>query len=204
MSDQYGSDAIRYFFTREISFGLDGSFTAESMQKRYNAELSNDYGNLVSRTIAMIGKYREGIIPPATSGDPGLKKQWLMSRENAINAIKNWDYAGCLISIWEFINMANKYIEDSRPWELAKGSGKDDAEKLDNVLYSLAESIRLATILVFPFMPDSCAKVYTQLGIEINPEDIILEEHGCWGFFKGSAKTGAREILFPRIESDKD
>jgi len=204
MSEQYGSDAIRYFFTREISFGLDGSFTAESMQKRYNAELSNDYGNLVSRTIAMIGKYREGIIPPATSGDPGLKKQWLMSRENAINAIKNWDYAGCLISIWEFINMANKYIEDSRPWELAKGSGKDDAEKLDNVLYSLAESIRLATILVFPFMPDSCAKVYTQLGIEINPEDIILEEHGCWGFFKGSAKTGAREILFPRIESDKD
>ncbi|MBN1299503.1 MAG: class I tRNA ligase family protein, partial [Actinobacteria bacterium] len=203
MSDEYGTDAIRYFFTREISFGIDGSFTAQSMQKRYNAELSNDYGNLVSRTLAMIGKYRNGVIPGATSGDESLKVNWLKTKKAAVESIKRWDYTNCLISIWDFINMTNKYIEDSKPWELAKYNSKSDADKLDNILYSLAESIRLATILVMPFMPKVSEKIFSQLGIEINPDDIFLEKWGNWGEFKGNTKTGHREILFPRIEDEK-
>lgn len=203
MSDEYGVDAIRYFFTREISFGLDGSFTEESMQKRYNAELSNDYGNLVSRTLAMIDKYRNGIVPLRTDGDEKLKAQWERTKKSAVDAISRWIYAECLINIWEFVNMANKYIEDSRPWEVAKSSADTDIKKLDNILYSLAESIRLSTILVFPFMPSISQKIFGQLGIEKSLEGILLKDYGQWGVFEGGTKTGKREILFPRIEIAK-
>ncbi len=203
MAEDYGVDAIRYFFTREISFGLDGSFTADAMQKRYNAELSNDYGNLVSRTLAMLDKYRNGIIPSKTEGDAGLRQKWEKTRGGAIKAILNFNYTDCLIYIWEFINMANKYIEDSKPWELAKSAEEAEAKKLDNILYSLAESIRLSTLLTSPFMPAMSRKVFRQIGIDLNPDEAILDEYGNWGDFAGNTRTGVREILFPRIENEK-
>jgi len=200
MAEEYGVDAIRYFFTREISFGLDGSFTEEAMRKRYNAELSNDYGNLVSRTLAMIDKYRGGRVPSKTDGDPALKLKWKTVKKGALDAMLRFDYSTCLIAIWDFINAANKYIEESRPWELAKSNDEENARKLDGILYSLAESIRLSTLLVSPFMPAIAKKVFTQLGIELEPDKLLLEEYGSWGDFAGDTKTGIREILFPRIE----
>jgi len=203
MAAEYGVDAIRYFFTREISFGLDGSFTEESMQKRYNAELSNDYGNLVSRTLAMIDKYRQGVIPLKTEGDAALRLKWQETKKSAIDAILAFDYANCLVIIWDFVNAANKYIEDSRPWELAKSEDSEQHKKLDNILYSLAECIRLSTILACPFMPAMAEKIFGQLGIDINPAQLLFEEHGNWGAFEGNTKTGTREILFPRIEIKK-
>jgi methionyl-tRNA synthetase len=204
MADEYGTDAIRYFFTREISFGNDGSFTAEAMQKRYNAELSNDYGNLVSRTLAMIEKYRDGVIPAKTAGDPNLKKLWEETKKSALIAILGFGYSDCLVTIWNFINAANKYIEDSRPWEAAKSAAPEDVKRLDEILYSLAECIRLSTILVFPFMPATAKKVFEQLGIIKDFDmDLSLAEYGNWGDFEGNTKTGKRDILFPRIENEK-
>ena len=200
MSAEYGTDAIRYFFTREISFGLDGSFTAEAMKKRYNAELCNDYGNLVSRTLAMIDKYKNGIVPEKTKGEENLKKFWEKTKNLALNSILEFKYAECLIAIWDFINAANKFIEDSKPWEVAKNTSGNDLKKLDNILYSLAESIRLATVLVYPFMPTTAKKIFKQLGIEIDADKMLIEEYCAWGAFSGNTKTGKREILFPRIE----
>jgi len=207
MSARYGIDAIRYFFTREISFGLDGSFTAEAMQKRYNAELSNDYGNLVSRTLAMIDKYRNGVIPAHAGQDEEggkLKQLWETTKKEAVSAITSWNYSECLVRIWEFVNAANKFIEDARPWEVAKDDSGKNRKKLDSILYSLAESIRLSTLLVFPFMPTVSRRIFSQLGIDKDPGDILLEDYGVWGAFEGNTRTGRREILFPRIENEKD
>lgn len=207
MAESYGVDAIRYFFTREIIFGLDGSFTHQAMFKRYNGDLSNDFGNLVSRSIAMIGKYRGGVVPARSAGlnvGSGIdfEKLWEETKTAAINIFENFDYSGYLVKIWDFINVANKYIEDSKPWELAKSTDGPETQKLDAVLYNLAESIRLSALFVFPFMPASCQKIFGQLGIEQNIEEMNFESDGRWGAYEGGTTVGKREILFPRIENN--
>lgn len=199
MKEKFGVDAVRYFLTREISFGQDGSFTEEAMTKRYNSDLSNDIGNLVSRSIAMIGKYRDGTIPKK-SDDKGFADEWEKVKEDVSIKISSLDYSGYLTRIWEFINMANKYIEDSAPWALAKSDDMKDIEKLDIILYNLAEAIRLSAILVSPFIPDTSQKILDQLGIKENIREMTLDRHCVWGYYQGGSSTGKREILFPRLE----
>ena len=199
MADKYGIDGIRYFLTREISFGQDGSFTDPAFIKRYNADLSNDIGNLASRTLAMITKYRDGIIPEKTAS-PDFEKAWEDTKETASSLIGQFKFSECLIKIWEFINKANKHIEDSQPWTLAKSDSGEDRKKLDAVLYEVAESIRLSALILIPFMPSTCQKIMTQLGIAADIDDMRMESDGIWGRFEGNTKIGEREILFPRIE----
>ena len=179
LSNQYGVDAIRYFVAREISFGQDGSFTHKSMIKRYNADLSNDIGNLVSRTIAMINKYREGIIPKRSISDKNIQKKWEEVKVQATRYIENFKYSEYLVKVWEFINLANKYIEDSQPWSLAKGKEDADVKKLDSILYDLVEAIRLSTLMLIPFIPATCQKIFTQLGINKKVEDINMDIDGA-------------------------
>ncbi|GAI52845.1 unnamed protein product, partial [marine sediment metagenome] len=112
-----------YFLTRELSFGQDGSFTDPAFIKRYNGDLSNDIGNLVSRTLAMITKYREGVIP-AKAASPEFEKAWEETKKSTLELIGQFKISECLIKVWEFINKANKHIEDSQPWTLAKTFGK--------------------------------------------------------------------------------
>jgi len=200
IADKYGIDGVRYFLTRELSFGQDGSFTDPAFIKRYNADLSNDIGNLASRTLAMIEKYREGVIP-AKVKSPDFEKAWEETKNSTLELMGQFKISEALIKVWEFINKANKHIEDSQPWTLAKSSEQKDIDKLDAVLYEVSESIRLSALILIPFMPASCQKIFNQLGIEKKTGDIRLEVDGTWGSFEGNTKTGKREILFPRIEN---
>jgi methionyl-tRNA synthetase len=200
MAEKFGVDGIRYFLTREVSFGQDGSFTDPAFIKRYNADLSNDIGNLASRTLAMITKYRDGVIP-AKVDSPDFEKAWEDTKKEAADLVEQFKFSEYLIKVWEFINKANKHIEDSQPWTLAKSDSEEDIKKLDAVLYEVAESIRLSALLLIPYMPSTCQKIMTQLGISAKVEDMSLDADGAWGNFEGSTKIGEREILFPRIDN---
>ncbi len=199
MAYKFGVDGIRYFLTREVSFGQDGSFTVPAFIKRYNADLSNDIGNLASRTLAMITKYRDGIIPgKVISSD--FEKAWKETKKTSFQLMGQFKFAEYLIKVWDFINKSNKHIEDSRPWDLAKSGKEEDKKKLDTVLYEVVESIRLSALLLIPYMPSTCQKIMTQLGINKDVDEMRIEQNGMWGSFGGNTKIGEREILFPRID----
>lgn len=202
MSEKFGVDGVRYFLTREISFGQDGSFTSKAFTRRYNSDLSNDIGNLVSRTLAMISKYRNGLVPKKVS-NPVFEKQWDELKKSAFGYIKDFKFSDYLVKIWEFINTANKYIEDSQPWALAKDESEGNREKLDAVLYELTEIIRLTTVLLVPFMPSTCQKIFSQLGVNTDINEVSIEEDGVWGRNAGGTEVGQREILFPRLDEDR-
>lgn len=164
--DRYGSDALRYFLLREIAFGQDGNFNNEALIQRINSDLANDFGNLLSRTIAMIQKYFNGQLPEekaATAFDQDLKntaKETIIKMEEAMEKLL---FSDSLAEIWNLIRRANKYIDETQPWVLAKD--ESNKAQLAGVLYNLAEVLRIVSILIQPFMPATTPKVWNQLGI---------------------------------------
>ncbi|MDP3038303.1 MAG: methionine--tRNA ligase, partial [Deltaproteobacteria bacterium] len=166
LKDKYGLDAFRYFLLREMPFGLDSNFSETALIGRINADLANDLGNLVSRTLAMAERFRQGEIPRAgglEEIDRELASGASMVAGDAERLVGELSFHRLLIAIWELINLANKYIDTTAPWSLAKDPAK--AERLNTVLYQLLETLRFVAVLISPFMPQTAGKIQAQLGI---------------------------------------
>jgi methionyl-tRNA synthetase len=202
--DRYGADAIRYFLLREMPYGADGYYSEEALITRLNTDLANDFGNLLSRTTAMIEKFNGGVIAAPCSPEPldeELKATARAVPDEVDAALNNFEFARALTAIWRLVNRANKYIEETAPWALAKDPLKKP--RLQTVLYNLAEAMRQATIMVGPFMPGVPARVWEQLGLAHVPAAHTWESLATWGGIPAGTRVKRGPALFPRIELDE-
>jgi len=193
-----GADALRYFLLREIVFGQDGSFSYDALIGRYNSELANGLGNLASRTLTMINQYRGGAIPAGT--DEAIQKAACGAIRATAEAFYNFDFSKGLESIWALLSAVDKFIVEQAPWTLAKKQESESQAKLDRALYTSAEALRVATALLSPILPESCANIWTQLGMPVPLESVRLDSL-AWGQLRAGQKIGPIAAVFPRIEA---
>lgn len=199
--DRYGSDAIRYFLLREMPLGQDFYYSEEALVNRINVDLANDFGNLLSRTTSMINKFSQGEIPAPGDEEPidvELRELALSIPAEVDKALDKYDFSQALQAIWRLVNRSNKYIEETAPWSLAKDPAT--RSRLGTVLYGLAESIRFATVLVSPFMPNVPDKVFAQLGVQGQDQLATWESIQSWGALMPGTKINRGNPIFPRIE----
>jgi methionyl-tRNA synthetase len=192
VAEMYGADALRFYVLRDVSFGSDGEVSPEGFETRYNTELANEYGNLASRTLAMIGRYRDGTVPEAEP-DPALTPHFEGLAEAVRGALDEIEITAALDEIWQRIKLLNRYVQEEQPWQLAKDEAA--AGRLDQVLYSLAEGLRVVSVLVQPFMPGSAERLLAALG----REDRSLDGARL-GAVGGGASIAELGQLFPRVE----
>jgi methionyl-tRNA synthetase len=199
--DLFASDVLRYFLLREIPFGQDGSFSFDALVQRYNSDLANGYGNLVSRTLSMINKYFDGVVPPRSGSGEAFLSQIIDSLSTALEAwLKDASFEESLISIWTILADTDRYITRLSPWKLAGDPTKQT--QLADVLSNAAESIRLLTALLHPYLPFTAAKVWAQLGL--GDIEVAAKNGGLknleWGGLKPGTKLGELSPIFPRAD----
>ena len=200
--EEYGADPIRYFLLREITFGSDGNFSREALVNRTNADLANDLGNLLHRTLGMIEKYHQGVIVDGQVTD--TIDQELIGMVNSVvaNYQKHMDAMEinqAMREIWNLIGRTNKYIDETAPWTLAKSP--ENNARLQTVLYNIMEVLRIVAVLVYPYIPHTSPKILEQIGL---PSTEFLLKNAVWGMLPSGIKTNKQQPLFPRFELPKE
>ena len=204
ITDVFGSDAYRFYFLSAIAFGQDGSFSWEDLSARYQAELANGFGNLASRTTAMVERYFEGVVPPPaeyTAADLHIQKTVADAAADADAAIERFRIDEAISSVWTIVDALNLYITENEPWALSKDEAQ--RERLGTVLYTAAEGLRALAVLLSPVMPESTEKLWVALGAAESLgrlQDQRIREAGAWGVLKPGTSVNGLAPLFPRVE----
>ena len=203
LAERYSADALRYFLLRDFPFGSDGNFSNELLINRINMDLANDLGNLLSRTTAMADKYFGGCLP--IEQDEGAEDAALLEKVSGLRAryeadMEAYAFQNALADVFEVIDNANKYIDATAPWVLAKS--EDTKPRLARVLYNLAETLRICTVLLQPFMPATCEKIFAQLGVDDSLK--TWDSAAAVGSMPANATLHKGENIFPRIDTAKE
>jgi methionyl-tRNA synthetase len=189
--ERFGADALRFYLFREVSFGQDGSISTAGFEARYETELANDYGNLASRTLAMVARYRDGVVPEAAV-DAVLAEDFEGALDRLRELIDRAELSQALEAIWTLVRRLNRYVEETAPWVLAKDEA--DPARLDEVLYNLVEGLRVVTLMLVPYLPATAEQLLEVLG----EEGRGLAELGSRA---GGQSVERIQPLFPKIET---
>jgi methionyl-tRNA synthetase len=204
--EEFGSDGYRYYFLRDISFGLDGNFSWEAMAARYNSDLANDFGNLASRVLTMVGRYLEGKVPKAPaeseleSPEEELRNCYEDSLEGMRRALDEIAPHEALKAAWAFVRRANAYVEEVAPWVLARDEGQ--RRRLEVTLYHLVDALRLMAAMLSPAVPRAAQVLWRRLGLDGEVTDANLAEQGGWGGLPEGSVVRVGPPLFPRVEEE--
>lgn len=203
--DRYGLDVLRYYLLREVPFGSDGVFTPEGFIERANADLANDLGNLLHRTLTMVQKYSDGVVPQRlselTPEDEKLEQLAESTVQKVEAAMENLQFSVAMIAIWELVRGTNRYLEETMPWELAKDPARKS--RLGSVLYHVVEGLRMVSILIQPFLVQTPARMWEQLGIapgEVTSWDSLYR----FGSYPAGTKINKQQPLFPRLDVEEE
>jgi methionyl-tRNA synthetase len=190
---EWGADAFRYYVVRELDIGADGNWTDAGFQSRYTAELANGLGNLVNRSLSMLQRYRNRVVP-------GRSDELAVETEERVRSVRQLlrghELQAALQAIWSIVNRANLYVEQTAPFKLAKDPAH--GPRLDPILYNLAETSRILAILLWPFLPDTSDKIFAQLGLAGRPNRL---DEAHWGGLPAGHSTGMPSPLFPKKDS---
>lgn len=206
LTSRYGADAVRYWMLREVPPTQDADYTDEKLERRYTADLANDLGNLLNRTVSMIQRYRGGTVPAPTPGGvedaelAGIARTLADRLHTALG--DDYDPQAALASIWELVVRANRYVEETAPWSLAKAERGGDAAataRLDTALYHLAEALRLIAQTLRPFLPTTAERMAAQLGISLTAQP--WRDALGWGLLEPGTTVGTPEPIFPRLDT---